>query len=161
MVVEDFAQPPRLSLLLAVSIKGKGLLCHAWFAEEPPRKETVWDLTLFAFLWDETRGFRSCEGLIGWDDGFRPWEARKSPGAWRKKRIRGRAERREDRSRERRRPNHGRRGVRVSKFREVQEAVSSHEVEREKMKGAPAWMPRSLKPPYGYSFGRLLSAKPP
>ena len=67
----------------------------------------------------------------------------KSQGA-REERIRGRAEQREDRSRERRRPNHDRRGVRVSKFREVQEAVSAHEVEREKMKGAPAWMPRSL-----------------
>ena len=36
MVVEIFAQPPRLLLLLAVSVKGKGLLCYTWFAEEPP-----------------------------------------------------------------------------------------------------------------------------
>ena len=49
MVVEDFAQPPRLLLLLAVSVKGKGLLCHAWFAEEPPRKEAMWVPTRFCF----------------------------------------------------------------------------------------------------------------
>ena len=49
MVVEIFAQPPRLLLLLAVSVKGKGLLCHAWFAKEQPRNETIWILTYLCF----------------------------------------------------------------------------------------------------------------